>query len=68
MMKKSRSLTLKHNEERTRDPAVLYRVLESIWGPEHAKRKMKELGFKGFELPHEMVGLHAGVMVVDEDI
>lgn len=64
----SRSFELKRSEERTRDPAELYRVLENIWGPDHAKRKMEELGFKGFELPHEIIGLHARAVVVDEDI
>ncbi len=64
----SRAFELKRSEERTRDPAELYRVLENIWGPDHAKRKMKELGYKGFELPHEIVGLHAGAVVVEEDI
>ena len=64
----SRTFELKRSEEKTRDPAELYRVLENIWGPDQAKRKMKELGFKGFELPHETVGFHAGTIVVDEDI
>jgi len=63
----SRSFELKRSEERTRDPAELYRVLENIWGPDHAKRKMKELGYEGFELPHETVGLHAGIIIVDEE-
>lgn len=64
----SRTFELKRSEERTHDPAELYRILENIWGPDHAKLKMEELGFKGFELPHEMVGLQAGTIVVDEDI
>lgn len=64
----SRTFELKRSEERTRDPSELYRILENIWGPDHAKRKMKELGYKGFGLPHEIVGLHAGTVVVDEDI
>lgn len=45
MPKTSRRFELKRRENADRDPADLYRVMESIWGHDLAAGKMKEFGF-----------------------